>query len=71
MYMEICCSDESSCLLTNNGDLYVWGRNTNGMFDGDFFQFALDFIKESLFNSAAALIQSGPAFVFSFIEGMA
>ena len=30
---KISCSDESSCLMTSNGDLYVWGRNTGGMFD--------------------------------------
>jgi hypothetical protein len=26
------CSDESSSLLTSNGDVYVWGRNTEMMF---------------------------------------
>jgi alpha-tubulin suppressor-like RCC1 family protein len=33
--MKISCSEESSCLLTSNGDLYVWGRNTEGMFDSN------------------------------------
>lgn len=32
---KISCSEESSSLLTTNGDLYVWGRNTEGMFDSE------------------------------------
>ena len=28
--------------MTNNGDLYVWGRNTANMFDSDQGMFALD-----------------------------
>ena len=40
--IKISCSDESSSLLTKNGDLYVWGRNTDGMFDGEHGMFALD-----------------------------
>ena len=39
---KISCSDESSCLLTVQGDLYVWGRNTNGMFDSEKGIFAMD-----------------------------
>ena len=39
---KICCSDESSCLVTVQGDLYVWGRNTSGMFDSEFGIFAMD-----------------------------
>ena len=33
--VQISCSDESSSLLTSNGDMYVWGRNTDGMFNHD------------------------------------
>ena len=40
--VKISCSDESSCLITSNGDLYVWGRNTSGMFDSETGMFALD-----------------------------
>ena len=40
--VKISCSDESSSLLSSNGDLYVWGRNTEGMFDGEHGMFALD-----------------------------
>ena len=40
---KISCSEESSSCLTNNGDLYFWGRNTDGMFDSEFGgHFALD-----------------------------
>lgn len=33
--VKIACSDESSSVLTSNGDFYVWGRNSDGMFDTD------------------------------------
>ena len=39
---KISCTDESSSLLTSNGDLFVWGRNTDGMFDGEHGMFAMD-----------------------------
>jgi alpha-tubulin suppressor-like RCC1 family protein len=40
--IKMACSEESSGLLTSNGDLYVWGRNTEGMFDGEGGMFAMD-----------------------------
>jgi alpha-tubulin suppressor-like RCC1 family protein len=33
--IKLSCSEESSSFLTTNGDLYVWGRNTGGMFDSE------------------------------------
>ena len=35
---QLRCSDGSSCALTTNGDLYVWGKNTCGMFNIDNFK---------------------------------
>lgn len=39
---QISCSEESSSVVTSNGDLFVWGRNTEGMFDSEAGIFALD-----------------------------
>jgi len=39
---KISCSEESSSVATSNGDLFVWGRNTEGMFDSEAGMFALD-----------------------------
>jgi len=40
--VKISCSDESSSVVTSNGDFYVWGRNTDGMFDSEAGSFARD-----------------------------
>jgi len=40
--IKITCTDESSCVLTAPGDVYVWGRNAEGMFDTEYGIFALD-----------------------------
>ena len=39
---KMSCSEESSSCLTSNGDLYIWGRNTDNMFDGEGGMFATD-----------------------------
>ena len=33
--VKISCSEESSSVVTSNGDFFVWGRNTEGMFDSE------------------------------------
>ena len=40
--IKITCSDESSCVLTATGDVYVWGWNAEGMFDTEYGIFAHD-----------------------------
>lgn len=30
---KVCCSEESTCVLTSNGDVFGWGRNTEGLFN--------------------------------------
>jgi len=67
--MKISCTDESSSLLTTNGDLYVWGRNAQGMFDGEHGIFALDepVSKPALVSIISYLINSYSSLLFSLI----
>ena len=62
---KISCSEESSSCLTSNGDLYVWGRNTESMFDGEAGMFATD---ESITKPTLVSIFSFGIFLcFSFL----
>ena len=40
--VKIFCSEESSSVITFNGDFFVWGRNTEGMFDSEAGMFTLN-----------------------------